>query len=107
MREKQPTLTGRALVVFGVGLFSFFFFPPFSLLSSFLFLLFSLLLGPIEEEKEQERGSQKERPARRDICKSALRSEVQREGCAEANRASKAAGWVVFRLSGPRNWLGR
>lgn len=46
--------------MFGVGLFSFFFFPPFPLLSSFLFLLFPLLLGPIEEEKEQKRAGKKE-----------------------------------------------
>lgn len=100
MREKQPTLTGRALVVFGVGLFSFFFFPPFPLLSSFLFLLFPLLLGPIEEEKEQGIAGKRESEgaaSQEDICKPALRSEVQRDFCAEANgsQSSRVACFLI------------
>lgn len=82
--------------MFGVGLFSFFLFPPFPLLSSFLFLLFPLLLEPIEKEKGQERGVGGRGQQGGDICSSALRAEVQREGCAEAHGVSKTAGWVAF-----------
>lgn len=80
----------------GLGCFLSFSFLPFLF---FLFcllalsLLFPLLLGPIEKEKEQERASQRERPAGRASCGPALRSG---ESCAGASRPSGAAGWIAL-----------